>query len=115
MEQYYLQNKTEKPSAFILIRQQTKSNALKTMNDVHNVFEQFKKKLPPGISVKTFTDNTEFISNSIDKKIDSLIKAMILVITSLFLFLRENWQPTLVTAMTIPVSLNGTLIFIKVL
>ena len=114
MEQYYLKNKRGKPSAFILIKQQTGSNALKIMDDVHKVFEQLKAKLPPGISIKTVTDNTEFISDSIDKTVDSLIEAIVLVIAVLFLFLRGNWRPTLVTAMTIPVSLVGTLIFIKV-
>ena len=85
------------------------------MDDVHTVFEQLKRKLPPGISVKTVTDNTEFISDSIDKTVDSLIEAIVLVIAVLFLFLRGNWRPTLVTAITIPVSLVGTLIFIKLL
>ena len=115
MEQFYLKNKTGKPSAFIIIKQQSGSNALKIMDDVNKIFEQLKTKLPPGISINTVTDNTEFINDSIKKTVDALIEAIILVIAILFLFLRGDWRPTLVTAVTIPVSLIGTFIFIKIL
>ena len=114
MEQYYLKNKTGKPSAFIIIKQQSGTNALKIMDDVHKVFEQLKTKLPPDISIRTVFDNTEFITDSIDKTVDALIEAIVLVIAILFLFLRGEWRPTLVTAITIPVSLVGTFIFIKI-
>ena len=79
------------------------------------MFEQLKTKLPPDISIKTVTDTTEFISDSIDKTVESLIEAIVLVVAILFLFLKGDWQPTLVTAITIPISLVGTIFFINIL
>ena len=115
MEQYYQKNKTGQPSAFIVIKQQAGTNALKIMDDVNKVFEQLKTKLPPDISIKTVTDTTEFISDSIDKTVESLIEAIVLVVAILFLFLKGDWRPTLVTAITIPISLVGTIFFINIL
>ena len=57
-------------------------------------------------------DTTTVVSESIREVITTLAEAIGLVVLVMFLFL-QNWKTTLIPAITIPVSLIGTLAFIK--
>src|SRR5260221_9923464 len=57
-------------------------------------------------------DTTRVVSESISEVVTTLLEAIALVIVVMFLFL-QNWRTTLIPAITIPVSLVGTFIFVK--
>src|SRR5947209_9800194 len=52
------------------------------------------------------------VAESIQEVLKTLIEAVIVVIIVIFLFL-QTWRSTLIPAVTIPVSLVGTFIFVK--
>ena len=59
-------------------------------------------------------DTTEAVSESIKDVLTTLAKRSSLVILVIFIFL-EDWRSTIIPAVTIPVSLIGTFLFIKML
>ena len=58
-------------------------------------------------------DTTLVVSDSIHEVIVTLAEAIVIVIIVIFLFL-QDWRATIIPAVTIPVSLIGTFLFIKV-
>ena len=59
-------------------------------------------------------DTTDVIGESIRDVLYTLLEAIVLVVLVIFLFL-QDWRSTFIPAITIPVSLIGTFIFIKTL
>ena len=57
-------------------------------------------------------DSTTVVGESIKDVIQTLIEAVVLVIFVIYLFL-QDWRSTFIPAITIPVSLIGTFIFVK--
>ena len=113
--QKFQTNKQGEKTAFIVIQQEPGSNAIEVMEQVNQVISNFKEKIPDDIEIVKVTDGTEFINESLKETSIALIEAVILVIMILFVFLKGNWRPTIVTGITIPISLIGTLIFVKLL
>jgi HAE1 family hydrophobic/amphiphilic exporter-1 len=69
---------------------------------------------PPGIRYAVAFDTTTVIGESIRDVLITLGQAILLVVIVIFLFL-QDWRSTFIPAITIPVSLIGTFIFVKVL
>jgi hydrophobic/amphiphilic exporter-1 (mainly G- bacteria), HAE1 family len=59
-------------------------------------------------------DSTTVIGESIQDVLKTLGEAIVLVILVIYLFL-QDWRSTLIPAVTIPVSLIGTFVFVKLL
>src|SRR5882762_7703060 len=66
----------------------------------------------PGLKYAIAFDTTNVVSESIRDVMITLLQAIALVIIVIFLFL-QDWRSTFIPAITIPVSLVGTFIFIK--
>jgi HAE1 family hydrophobic/amphiphilic exporter-1 len=89
------------------------ANALDVDRQARQVIADLAKSFPPGIKYSIAFDPTESVRESIDEVLRTLAEAIALVIAVIFLFL-QGWRSTVIPAVTIPVSLVGTFIFVKV-
>ncbi len=96
------------PSASIAVYQLPGSNALDVSARIHAAMEEMSEYFPEGMEYKIPYDTTVFVENSIKQVYQTLFEAVVLVFLVLFLFL-QDWRATLIPAITIPVSLIGTL------
>ncbi|MCP5110311.1 MAG: multidrug efflux RND transporter permease subunit, partial [bacterium] len=96
------------PSASVLIYQLPGANAIEVAEKIRATMEDLRRFFPEGLDYKIPYDTTIFVSKSIDQVYITLLEAAALVFIVLFLFL-QDWRATLIPAVTIPVSLIGTL------
>jgi HAE1 family hydrophobic/amphiphilic exporter-1 len=99
---------TGKPSASVLIYQLPGANALAVAGRIYATMEDLKRDFPEGLEHKIPYDTTIFVDQSIKEVFVTLFQAAALVFLVLFVFL-QDWRATVVPAVTIPVSLIGTL------
>ncbi|HED19229.1 MAG TPA: hydrophobe/amphiphile efflux-1 family RND transporter, partial [Gammaproteobacteria bacterium] len=96
------------PSASIAVFQLPGSNALDVSARVHAAMEEMSAFFPEGLEYTIPYDTTMFVAASIKQVYITLLEAAALVFLVLFIFL-QDWRATLIPAVTIPVSLIGTL------
>ncbi|SER17370.1 hydrophobic/amphiphilic exporter-1, HAE1 family/multidrug efflux pump [Nitrosomonas sp. Nm51] len=97
-----------KPNTFLLTFLSPGANALNTVRSVRAEMDKLSDSFPAGMSFDVPYDTTQFIEVSIEEVFHTLIEAAILVILVVFLFL-QSWRTTLIPAITIPISLIGTM------
>ena len=95
-------------SASIAVYQLPGSNALDVSSRVRAAMEEMSAYFPEGLEYTIPYDTTMFVDASIKQVYVTLVEAILLVFLVLFLFL-QDWRATLIPAVTIPVSLVGTL------
>jgi len=98
----------------IAITQLPGANALDVDKGVKRELERLSKSFPPGLKYAIAFDTTEVIGQSIKDVLITLLEAIALVVFVIYVFL-QDWRSTFIPAITIPVSLIGTFIFVKVL
>jgi HAE1 family hydrophobic/amphiphilic exporter-1 len=96
------------PSAAIAVYQLPGSNALDVSDQVRSALKEMSAYFPEGLEYKIPYDTTIFVDTAIKQVYITLLEAVALVFLVLFLFL-QDWRATLIPAVTIPVSLIGTL------
>lgn len=82
------------------------SNHIEILDEFYKRLEVIKKDLPEDIITNIGFDSTKFIRNSIAEVQETIVIAFILVVTIIFLFLRD-WRTTFIPVITIPISLIG--------
>ncbi|MCP5243691.1 MAG: multidrug efflux RND transporter permease subunit [Burkholderiales bacterium] len=97
-----------KPNTFLLTFLSPGANALDTVRSVRAEMDRLSDSFPTGMSFDVPYDTTRFIEVSIEEVFHTLIEAAILVILVVFLFL-QSWRATLIPAVTVPISLIGTM------
>jgi HAE1 family hydrophobic/amphiphilic exporter-1 len=90
------------------------ANALNVDKAAKAELVRLSANFPPGLKVAVAFDTTTVIGESIRDVLQTLAEAIILVIIVIYIFL-QDWRSTLIPAITIPVSLVGTFIFVKAL
>ena len=95
------------------IQQLGTANALDLAKKCRAVLDDLQKQFPPGMKYVIAVDTTQVVSDSIHEVLITLIEAIVIVIVVIFLFL-QDWRATIIPAVTIPVSLVGTFLFVKV-
>jgi hydrophobic/amphiphilic exporter-1 (mainly G- bacteria), HAE1 family len=88
------------------------SNALQVAAAVRTEMQRLAQQFPPGLEYKIAFDTTRFVEASLSEVVISLAQAIALVVLIIYLFL-QDWRTTLIPAITIPSSLFGTFIFVK--
>ena len=94
------------------IQQLANANALDVAKKCRAILAELHKSFPPGIDYAIAVDTTQTVSDSIREVLKTLVEAIIIVIIVIFLFL-QDWRATIIPAVTIPVSLIGTFLFVK--
>ena len=83
------------------------ANALKVAEDVVKTVDDIKPRFPPGLAYSVPYDTTKFVRVSIEEVLKTLVIAILLVVTVVFIFL-QDWRATLIPIAAVPVSLIGT-------
>ena len=83
------------------------SNALELSNKVRADMETLKKSFPQGMDYKIIYDPTQFVRQSIDAVIETLLEAVALVVLVVILFL-QTWRASVIPLVAVPVSVIGT-------
>ncbi len=101
-----------KPGVCIGVNKTSDDNPLDTSRLVHEYVDMVKQTLPETIKMDIFLDQADFVRTSIKNIKSSIIEAIVLVLIIVFLFLR-NVKATLIPIITIPISLLGAMLFLK--
>ncbi|MCM5559827.1 efflux RND transporter permease subunit [Pleomorphomonas sp. JP5] len=96
-----------KPAAGFGVNLQSGANALRTAENVRTTLERLKPSLPQNVDYVYAYDTTPFVQLSIDKVVETLIEAVVLVFLVMYLFL-QNLRATLIPVIAVPVVLLGT-------
>ncbi|MDB5648486.1 MAG: Hydrophobe/amphiphile efflux, partial [Hyphomicrobiales bacterium] len=100
----YLDNKV---ATAIGIFQRPGSNALATAATVLSTMDELARSFPPGLAYRVAYNTTEFVQQSVDEVIRTLLEAALLVVIVIIVFL-QSWRAAIIPIVAIPVSLIGT-------
>jgi HAE1 family hydrophobic/amphiphilic exporter-1 len=96
------------PSAAIVLKQSSGSNAVKVIEAVKEKLKEIKaESFPPGMDFEVTYDVSRFLEASTEKVLHTLLEAFILVSLVVYLFLGDV-RSTLIPTLAVPVSLVGT-------
>jgi hydrophobe/amphiphile efflux-1 (HAE1) family protein len=96
-----------KPSLAIPVFQSPGANALELSKNVRRTMEELKKNFPEGMDYGILYDPTQFVQQSIDAVLHTLLEAIALVVLVVILFL-QTWRASLIPLIAVPVSVIGT-------
>ena len=83
------------------------ANAIETVKNIREVLKDAETRFPDDMKLVVIQDNTQFITESLEKVAHTFFEALILVILVVFMFL-GSWRATLIPILAVPVSLVGT-------
>lgn len=98
-----------KPAVLLNIARQPDSNTVSVADGVSNEIGYLKSKLPPGVELQPFYDQSELVRDSIKSVRDAIVIGLILACGVLFLFLRD-WSSSLIAGLVIPVTVAVTVL-----
>jgi len=102
-----------KPAVLINITRQPASNTVAVVNGVAAEMGRLEAKLPPGVHVEPFYDQSELVRESILSVRDAILIGLVLACIILFLFLHD-WTASLVAGLVIPVTVAVTILFLHI-
>lgn len=94
------------PMISVVLLPQPGSNHIEIADECYRRLEQLKKDIPADIVTEVRLDGTKYIRSSITEVEETILIAFVLVITIIFLFLRD-WRTTIIPILAIPISLIG--------
>ena len=95
----------------LIITKQTGANTVAIARQVKAQMERIQKTLPPDIEATLIRDGSEEIVNAINGLTESIFYALLFVVLVVLVFL-GNWRATLIIALTIPISLVTSFIYL---
>lgn len=101
-----------KPSAAVLLKQRPGTNANEVISNIKKRMDELKKNFNADIDYTVSYDVSNFLNASIKVVLKTLLEAFLLVSLVVFIFL-QDWRSTLIPALTVPVSLIGTFLFMQ--
>jgi len=96
------------PAISLNVVRQAQSNTLAISEAIRDRLPEIRRQLPEGVELLVASDDGLFIERSIEEVVLALLISTVVVIAVIFLFL-GSLRATLIPALTIPVSLIGTL------
>ena len=103
-----------KPAVLVSISRQPDSNTVDVANLVHQEVEAIRPKLPAGVELNVFYDQSNIVRESIASVRDAIIIGLLLAGFIIWLFLRD-FGTALMTGLVIPVAIFVTFIALKIL
>lgn len=94
------------PGCALAIIAQPGANNIDIANRLYKKLDQIERDLPKDVSYQMSYDSTKYIRSSIAEVGETIIIAFCLVLSIIFLFLRD-WRTTIIPIATIPISLIG--------
>ena len=102
-----------KPGIGIAIFQTAGSNANDILTAADEALQKASKTFPKGISYFNMYSAKEFLDDSIEQVLETLLIAFGLVFLVVFIFL-QDFRSTLIPAIAVPVAIIGTFFFMQV-
>jgi CzcA family heavy metal efflux pump len=102
-----------KPAVLLNITRQPSGNTVAVANGVAAAMAQLLSKLPPGVHIEPFYDQSELVRESILSVRDAILIGLVLACMILFLFLHD-WTSSLVAGLVIPVTVAVTILFLRI-
>src|SRR3984957_11592458 len=102
-----------KPAVLLNIARQPSGNTVAVARGVAAEIDQLQSKLPPGVRLKAFYDQSELVRESILSVRDAILIGLVLACIILFLFL-QDWTSSLVAGLVIPVTVAVTILFLRI-
>ncbi len=96
------------PAILLNVTKTAGANVIETVDRVREVLPQLLRWMPPDIKVATTSDRTTTIRASVEDVEFTLVISVALVLMVVAVFMRRL-VPTLAAAVTVPLSLSGTL------
>jgi hydrophobic/amphiphilic exporter-1 (mainly G- bacteria), HAE1 family len=97
-----------KPGVALDIRASRGANVVAVANGVRHALDDMRTLMPPGTSVRFTADQSEGIKRALANVQATLIEGAVLTVLIVLLFL-GSWRSTVITGLTLPVALIGTL------
>ncbi|HBD7053089.1 TPA: multidrug efflux RND transporter permease subunit LpeB [Legionella pneumophila] len=94
------------------INKANEANPIEVSKEIRKVIKGLQQGLPKDLKINTIIDQSDFINASIKNIRSAIGEAIFLVLIIVFLFLR-NIKATIIPLITIPISLLGSLLFLK--
>ena len=98
----------------IEIYQLPTANVMAVAKDVKAQMAKLEKNFPASLEVSTIIDTSNIVEESVNEVLFTLIGSIILVILVIYIFL-QKLRTTIIPAVTIPISLIGTFVMMKIL
>jgi len=95
------------PAAPVAINLASGANAVSVADAVAVKLEELRSRLPKGVNYAFIYDTSDFVSAMIDRAIETLIEAFILVAVVVYVFL-GRLRPSLIPLIAVPVSIIGS-------
>src|SRR6202041_1731735 len=102
-----------KPAVLLTITRQPSGNTVAVANGVAAEMAQLQSKLPAGVHIEPFYDQSELVRESILSVRDAILIGLVLACIILFLFLHD-WTSSLVAGLVIPVTVAVTILFLRI-
>ncbi|MBS1802202.1 MAG: efflux RND transporter permease subunit [Acidobacteria bacterium] len=103
-----------KNAVLINIARQPASNTVAVADAVSAEIAQLRRKLPAGVKLEPFYDQSQLVRDSIASVRDAIFIGLVLACIILFLFLRD-WSSSLVAGLVIPVTVAVTILVLWVI
>jgi CzcA family heavy metal efflux pump len=98
-----------KNAVLINIARQPSSNTVSVADAVDAEIAQLRQKLPQGVKLEPFYDQSQLVRDSISSVRDAIFIGLVLACIILFLFLRD-WTSSLIAGLVIPVTVAVTVL-----
>jgi hydrophobe/amphiphile efflux-1 (HAE1) family protein len=95
------------PATGLGIFQLPGSNAIDTAEKIKSTMAELSKTFPAGLKYDIIYNPTDFIQQSVDAVVTTILEAVVLVVLVVILFL-QTWRAAIIPIVAIPVSLIGT-------
>ena len=103
-----------KSAVLLNIARQPSSNTVQVANAIAAKVDELRTKLPPGVRLEPFYDQSELVRESIASVRDAILIGLVLACIILFLFLRD-WTSSLIAGLVIPVTVAVTILFLWII
>lgn len=100
-----------KAAVAIDILRSSDSNVIEVVDSTYKTLESIKAQLPQGTTLKVVVDSSKSIRGTIGDVARTIIEGAVLAVLIVLLFL-GSFRSTVITGLTLPIALLGTLTFI---
>lgn len=97
--------------AMIIVQKQSGANSVEISNKIKRILPDIQKKLPSDVKLDYIVDTSDNIRNTINSLVETVEYALLFVVIVVFFFL-GRWRATVIIALTIPISLIASFIYL---
>ena len=96
------------PAVSLDVIKSSGANTIEVVNKVHKVLAEMRRELPAGVVMTEVADSSKSIRASLADVQKTLLEGALLAVMIVLLFL-GSWRSTVITGLTLPISLLGTI------